>query len=307
MTARPRTLNVRTNRALSKAAATAVLGGLLAAGYLLVARPYQMSWGATAAEVARPMPGDTLSRDPTFLATRAITIAGTPREIWPWLVQMGYGRAGFYGYDVLENLGSPRGLRSADAVVPDLQHLVPSDPLPLSALGGLVVHAVAPDDHVVWAGPSGEYPGAFTWALYPLDAGRTRLVSRIQWSHHYRPPLAFAFDVFTEFTDGIAVRKILQGVKDRVEGRSDSFARQNIEFAVYVGALVALLAALGVLLWRPLRASTWLTALGAGAAWLVVWYAPIAVHTAVLVNAAVVWALLATRPGSRTATGGPSS
>jgi hypothetical protein len=99
---------VRGDRVLAKAAATAVLGGLLAAGYLLVARPYQIHWGATAAEVDRPMPGDTLSRRPTFLATRAITIVGTPADIWPWLVQMGYGRAGFYGYDILENLGSAR-------------------------------------------------------------------------------------------------------------------------------------------------------------------------------------------------------
>ncbi len=292
---------------LAKAAATAALACLLAAGYLLVARPYQMQWGATAAEVARPMPGDTLSRNPTFLATRAITIDGTPTEIWPLLVQMGYGRAGFYGYDILENLGSPRGLRSADTVASDLQHLAVGDPLPLSALGGLVVHAIAPDAYLVWAGQAGEYPGAFTWALYPLDARRTRLVSRIQWRHHWSPPLAFAFDAFTEFTDGIAVRKILRGVKDRVEGRVEPFARQNVEFAVYVWALVSLLAAIAALLWRPLAASTWVTALGAGSVWLLVWYAPIALSTAALANAAVVWALLPTRLRSRSAAGGPVS
>ncbi len=298
---------MRRSRVLAKAAATAALAGLLAAGYLLVARPYQMHWGATAAEAARPMPGDALSRNPTFLATRAITIDGTPEEIWPWLVQMGYGRAGFYGYDILENLGSPRGLRSADTIASDLQHLAVGDPLPLSALGGLVVHAVAPDAYLVWAGPSGEYPGAFTWALYPLDARRTRLVSRIQWRHHWSPPLAFAFDAFTEFTDGIAVRKILQGVKDRVESRVEPFARQNAEFAVYVWALVSLLAAIAALLWRPLAAPTWLTALAAGCAWLLVWYAPIALSTAALANVAVLWALLPTRLRSRSATGGPAS
>ncbi|MEO7272399.1 MAG: hypothetical protein ABIX28_18550, partial [Vicinamibacterales bacterium] len=275
---------------MAKAAATAALAGLLAAGYLVVARPYQMQWGATAAEIARPMPGDTLSRHPTFLATRAITINGTPREIWPWLVQMGYGRAGFYGYDILENLGSPRGLRSAETVAADLQHLAVGDPLPLSAFGGLVVHTLVPEEYLVWAGSSGEYPGAFTWALYPLDARRTRLVSRIQWRHHWRPPLAFAFDAFTEFTDGIAVRKILQGVKDRVEGRHEPFAIQNAEFAIYVWTLLSLLAAIAALLWRPLAASIWLTALGAGCVWLLVWYAPIAMSTATLANAAVLWA-----------------
>ena len=170
-----------------------------------------------------------------------------------------------------------------------------------------MVHAVAPDTYLVWAGPSGEYPGAFTWALYPLDAKRTRLVSRIQWRHHWRPPLAVAFDVFTEFTDSIAVRKILQGVRGRVEGRIESFARQNVEFAVYVWALVSLLAALAVLLWRPLSASTWLTALCAGGAWLIVWYALISLLTGGLVNAAVLWFLLRTMSRSRIAMGRPRS
>lgn len=287
----PRRNAVTASTALLKAAATAALCSLVAAGYVRVARPYQMHWGATAMEVDRPMPGDTLSRQPTFLATRAITITGTPADIWPWLAQMGYGRAGFYGYDLLENLGSPRGLRSAATIQADLQHPKVGDPLPLSALGGLVVHAVAPLDHLVWAGQSGEYPGAFTWALYPLDARHTRLVSRIQWRHHWRPSLAFAFDVFTEFTDGIAVRKILQGVKGRVEGRVESFARQNVEFAMYLWALAALLAACVAFLWRPLSLRAWLATLGAGSVWLIVWYAPIGVTTAALANVVTLYLL----------------
>ena len=121
-----------------------------------------------------------------------------------------------HGLGHRRNLGSARGIRSADTISPDLQRLAVGDPLPLCAFGGLVVNAIAPLDYLVWAGQSGEHPGAFTWALYPLDAQHTRLVSRIQWRHQGRPPLAFAFDVFTEFTDGIAVRKILQGVKEPI-------------------------------------------------------------------------------------------
>jgi hypothetical protein len=297
---------MRTWTALKKLAAATALGGLLACAYLFAARPCHMRWGATADEVARSMPGDALSRRPTFLATRAITIEGTPADIWPWLVQMGYGRAGFYGYDVLENLGSPRGMRSADTILPDLQRLAAGDPLPLSAVASLVVHAVVPYQYVVWAGQSGEHPGAFTWALYPLDAQHTRLVSRIQWRHHYSPPLTLALDVFTEFTDGIAVRKILLGVKDRVEGRVEPLSRQAVEFLLYLWALVSLLAAVAVLLWKPLGRSTWLTALGAGTAWLIVWYAPIAVATGTLVNLAVSWGLWRSSAGVRIAEGVPA-
>ena len=86
--------------------------GLVIVTYLLWARPYQLHWGATAGEITRAMPGDELNTNPKFLATRAVTVSGTPAEIWPWLMQMGFGRAGYYGYDILENLGSPRGIQA---------------------------------------------------------------------------------------------------------------------------------------------------------------------------------------------------
>ena len=66
--------------------------------------------------------------------------------------------------------------------------------------------------------------GGFTWALYPLDANHTRLVSRIGWSQHWTKPDLLALDLFTECTDHLAVRKILQGVKGRVESRIEPMA-----------------------------------------------------------------------------------
>src|ERR1700761_6262347 len=86
--------------------------------YLFLIRPSQLHWGATAQEVERAMPGDDLVANPTFVATRAITIRGGSEDIWPWLVQMGYDRAGFYGYDLIENLGSKTGIHSAASLVP---------------------------------------------------------------------------------------------------------------------------------------------------------------------------------------------
>jgi hypothetical protein len=196
-------------------------------------RPRHLRWGATDEEAARAMPGDELNARPAFRATRAITIEAKPDAIWPWLVQMGYGRAGFYGYDILENLGSPRGLRSADQIVPELQGLTVGDEIPLSAAGGLALHAIVPNEYLVWAGGPGW--GGITWALYPADEERTRLVSRVQFTHGWRNPAQLLFDLFTEFADYLAVRKILQGVKDRVEGRREPMAKANGEFAVYLG------------------------------------------------------------------------
>jgi len=62
--------------------------GIVVVVYLFEARPYQLRWGATNEEAKNPMPGDELDPNPTFLATRAITIEGTPQEIWPWLMQI---------------------------------------------------------------------------------------------------------------------------------------------------------------------------------------------------------------------------
>jgi hypothetical protein len=263
--------------------------------YLLWARPSQLRWGATSAEIARSMPGDALCLQPTFLATRAITIAATPEAIWPWLVQMGYGRAGFYGYDILENIGSARGMHSATRIVPALQQIAVGDALPLSAAGGLVVNAIAPNQYLVWSGKAGEYPGAFTWALYPVDATHTRLESRIQWSHHWTQPLLLVMDLFTEFTDHLAVRKILPGVKDRVEGRGESFAWDTVEFAVLVWAPLTFLAAIWRVLRRPLTLRGGIGALSAGLAWLFVWYAPAPIALGIGVNALVLWQLRGSR------------
>lgn len=280
---------------LSRMLSALTLIGLVMAVYLLWARPSQLRWGATDAELARDMPGDALSLRPTFLSTRAITINATPEVIWPWLVQMGYGRAGFYGYDVIENIGSARGIHSAVRIVPELQRVAVGDPLPLSAAGGLVFNAIEPNRYLVWSGKSGPYPGAFTWALYPVDASHTRLVSRIQWSHHWTQPLALVMDMFTEFTDHLAVRKILHGVKDRAEGRVEPFARHTFEFAVLVWALVAFFVAIWRAVRRPFTWRGWWAGLAAGTAWIVVWYTPITIGLAVAVNVLVIWLLRAGR------------
>src|SRR5579859_2960923 len=91
---------------LKRGVAALVLFGALGSVYVFVIRPAQLHWGATAEEIARSMPEDTSVAHPTFDATRAITIRGTPEQVWPWLAQMGLRRAGFYGYDLIENAGS---------------------------------------------------------------------------------------------------------------------------------------------------------------------------------------------------------
>ena len=80
-----------------------------------VYRHWHLHWGATDDEVATAMPGDGIVPKASFEATRAITV-NAPREmVWPWIVQMGYRRAGFYTYALLDNAGYAERMRMGDA------------------------------------------------------------------------------------------------------------------------------------------------------------------------------------------------
>jgi proline iminopeptidase len=86
-------------------------------GYQAEVRPRLRGWGATDHERREPLPGDDLVHG-RYQSTHAITIDTPPAQVWPWIVQLGYGRGGWYSYDRLEQAvggSSPtcRGWRSA--------------------------------------------------------------------------------------------------------------------------------------------------------------------------------------------------
>jgi len=105
------------------------------------------------------MPGDALFPRAQFRATRAITIAAPPDVVWPWLVQVGCGRAGWYSDDLLDNLGRP----SATVLVPGLQHLevgqwVPMSPKPPpSERTALRVDSFEVDRWMLWTKPDSSW------------------------------------------------------------------------------------------------------------------------------------------------------
>jgi hypothetical protein len=90
-------------------------------------RPWHSRWGATAEEVSGSMPGDDLVPGCQVTWTRAITIDAPPDSVWPWLVQVGFGKAGFYSNDLLDNVRHP----SADHIDPPLQRLHIGDWVPM--------------------------------------------------------------------------------------------------------------------------------------------------------------------------------
>lgn len=270
---------------------TVVLGSvaLVMAAYKRWLRPYQLHRGATDEEVQRSMPGDELLPNPTYLASRAITIDAMPEEIWPWLIQMGFKRAGFYGYDIIENLGSPRGIQSALTILPEFQHPKIDDEVPISLAGGLKFYAIEPNRYLIWSGDLNNGGYVYTWALYQVDEHHTRLVSRARLNHIWSKPDQLAFGLITEFAEHLGIPKILQGVKGRVEGHNEPMAKANIEVVIYLASAFIYVGSVILTLLHPLTWRRGLAVFAAGAAWLITWYAPVSIWIGALLELLVLW------------------
>jgi hypothetical protein len=193
-----------------------VLAGLPVFLAAPLVRRWHLRWGATRSEVTGVMPGDDLVPVSHFTATRAITIDAPPERVWPWIVQVGYRRAGFYSYDLLDNLGRP----SAEAILPMWQHPRVSDlaaPManPPTADTSFRIAQIEPPTSLVWAKPE----SSWAWTLTALPRDRTRLVTRLK--QRYRPaPAALVSVILAEFGDFPMMRKMLLGIKRRAEGMS---------------------------------------------------------------------------------------
>ena len=91
-------------------------------------------WGATEAEVHSAMPGDEMVPHPWLETTHAVTIRAPAAAVWPWLVQMGYGRAGWYTnnwwYRLIDTYVFHVDMPRVDRILPQLQHLAAGDVIP---------------------------------------------------------------------------------------------------------------------------------------------------------------------------------
>jgi len=239
-------------RTLLFGAAAATAGAT--AAFALAVRPWWRSWGVDPADAAIAFAGDDLVPDATVVESRGLEIDAPPDAVWPWLVQMGYNRAGWYSYDLVDMKGA-----SVDTILPELQHLAVGDLVPNSPDTAFVVRALEPGRALVLfadektveeqvaaararkeAGEAVEeapanlkaagkmmpamagFAASWAFVLVPLDEGRrTRLVERFR----VRMPApegpaaaalagAFGFGVFA------MTRKQMLGIRDRAEAAS---------------------------------------------------------------------------------------
>jgi hypothetical protein len=219
-------------RRLHKIALTAVTLEALGAAWSFVLLPRLRRWGATADEASRPLPGDALIPEPLYETTRAISVRAPAEAVFPWLVQIGQNRGGFYTYDFLENFFG-LDIHSADRVHREWQDLRPGrdfmslDPdgtlkltvMELDAPRAFVVRTGGPDEAPAPAGDffKGEIAASWAFVVEPLAATSCRLL--IRWRAEWREtvPAAFARTFLLEPAHFVMERGMLRGVRARAE------------------------------------------------------------------------------------------
>lgn len=227
----------------------------LATAYWLQLREQHESWGVVPADAERSLAGDELVDDPGIVETRTLIIDAAPSEVWPWLVQMGYERGGWYSYDAMDMKTS-----SADTILEEFQGLAEGDLVPTHPDGGFVAKVVEPERALVlyldtelvqgkveadavdedtpvglrFAGVMGdktmpEFRGTWAFILEPVSGGKTRLIERFRiWSAEAGraqklglPMMGLGVFVMT--------RKHMLGVKERAESASNGGGTQERE------------------------------------------------------------------------------
>ena len=216
----------------------ALASALVASGvvYFAFVRPKVRGWGLDPHEAELPLPGDELIDEPSHVETRGITIHAPVSKVWPWLVQMGFGRAGWYSYEMLDNKSS------ADGVMAEFQTLNVGDIMPTHPGGGFLVKVVEAEralvlytDTDLLRSQSGRednesYPEIqASWAFYlqPEDGG-TRLIERFRAKTPGSGPATAVLGEIMGTGIVLMTRKQMLSIKERVE-RLELAATEQVE------------------------------------------------------------------------------
>ena len=168
-------------------------------------------WGATPEEIHSSVVGDDLCKNATLIATRSITISAPPQDVFPWIRQMGFGRAGWYSYDWLDNLGR----KSATTIHEEWQTVEAGDTVPSGPISFTAAIVEAPRHFVLEIKSLGKKSPKLHFTLaYELrdDPQGTRLVTRMR--SHCNFPFGSLFEkLILGPGDGFMLRRQLLTIR----------------------------------------------------------------------------------------------
>jgi hypothetical protein len=177
------------------------------------------AWGfdrvvPTRAEVLAWMPGDELVEQPHSVMDRAFEVSAPPEVVWPWLVQLGKARAGWYLPERAERL-IPRSRRAIRRIDPRWLDLTPGDVIP--DYGGrhesFTVHQMTPDSVLVFTSRRGRMDVSWSIRLRPVDTGATRVQLRLRLGPVRHKWLV---DTVGELIDVLTIAGMAAGLEERV-------------------------------------------------------------------------------------------
>ncbi|NMC78347.1 MAG: hypothetical protein GYA59_03210 [Chloroflexi bacterium] len=214
------------------------IGGAIIVGVTVLLAPllrrWYSRWGTENGEERQDIPGDALVPRPKSQITLAITIQAPPEQVWPWFVQLGCQRGGWYSYDLLDNGGVP----SAERIIPEHQTLNIGDTVKAMPQGdfGFPVAILQPNRQLTLAGTlntrtgqpanpndpqlSEYFCGNQTFVLNPVGPRATRLIFRMRIDWNATPLNNLAYKGMVEPISFVMGRKMLRNLKRRAEARN---------------------------------------------------------------------------------------
>ena len=194
-------------------------------------------WGSTEEELQRELPGDELVKNVKGWYNHAITIKAAPADVWPWIVQLGQNKGGFYSYELLENIVGSK-IHNADDIIPEFQDAVVGDKVAISPKAApYIVDAIEPSQAFVLQLrvnlqtqetvdntqplPDKYQDSSWVFFLEETAEGTTRLISRSRNDWNQSKTNTFFYGMFGVISQAMD-RKMLKGIKKRAEVASKS-------------------------------------------------------------------------------------
>lgn len=227
---------MKTISPLLKLLSIIILIGALIYIYDAFVKPWYSKWGATVAEMNLAIPGDEIVSQPGWEYTQAISIRAPVAQIWPWLVQIGQGRGGFYSFEFLENMIGCE-IYNANQIIPEFQNLQVGDSIKLHPKApGIPVVLVESPSAIASGIHDEKMIGASSWSflLRETDAQNTRLIARFRSSYS---PTAFNIAlnrIFVQPASLFMQKRMLIGIQQRVEGTFRSSTPENIQAILWL-------------------------------------------------------------------------